>query len=330
MTKLTVPARGEVSESFNRFSNNTYNKSGFVSNLVKSVKRTGLLLAATTLMSSAVLVSCDTDDAPMTSNLKLNITGLENLGTNYVYEGWLMVNGSPITSGRFSVNDAGVLSQNMFAIDAEKLSAATAFILTIEPAVGDDPAPSDVHILAGDFSGNSGMMKVSDAKALGNDFMDIAGKYILATPTNSDPNDEYSGVWFLDNSSGSPAAGLNLPTLPAGWQYEGWVVVNGKPVTTGTFTSVTGADMFNGYSGSLANPPFPGEDLLQNAPTGLTFPVDIRGGKVAISIEPIPDNSPAPFLLKPLLADVPANAEVHKVQTLGKNIAGFPSGTFSR
>ncbi len=330
MTKFTVPARGEVSESRSFFSSNFNKGFEFTSNFVKSLKSTSLLLAATTIMSSAVLVSCDSDDAPAKSSLQLKINGLENLGSNYVYEGWLMVKGSPITSGRFSVNDAGVLSQTSFPIDSEKLNAATAFILTIEPAVGDVPAPSDVHILAGDFTGNTGAMKVGDAKAIGTDFATIAGKYILATPTNSNPNDEYSGVWFLDNSSGSPVAGLTLPTLPSGWMYEGWIVVNGKPLSTGTFSSATGADKFNGFSGSLANPPFPGEDLLQNAPSGLTFPVDIRGGKVVVSIEPVPDNSSAPFLLKPLVGDVPANAEVHKVLTLGKNLGSLPTGTFSR
>lgn len=330
MRKITVPTRGEVSESKSFFSNAITEGINFTSKVVKTFRNTGFALAITIFAGSGALISCGTDDEVKSTNLQLKINGLENLGANYMYEGWLMVNGSPISSGRFSVNDSGILSQSSFSITSDKINAATAFILTIEPAVGDLPTPSDVHLLAGNFDGKTGTLKVSDAKALAVDFETIAGKYILATPTNANANDEFSGVWFLDNSSGSPMAGLTLPVLPSGWQYEGWVVVNGKAVTTGKFTSATGADMFNGFSSTLASPPFPGEDLLTNAPVGLTFPTDIRGGKVVISVEPVPDNSTAPFLIKPLVSDVSATAEAHKVLTLNKNLSSLPTGSFSR
>ncbi len=66
-----------------------------------------------------------------------------------------------------------------------------------------------------------------------------------------------------------------------------------------------------------------------NAPKGLTFPLDIRGGKAVISIEPVPDNSPNPFLLKPLVGDIDASAAVHTVQNMGQNLS-FPTGTATR
>ena len=87
------------------------------------------------------------------------------------------------------------------------------------------------------------------------------------------------GVWFLDNSSGAPAVGLTLPTLPDGWIYEGWAVIDGVPVSTGTFSTVDAADNSATFSGSKAGPPFPGEDFLINAPgMWLTFPTDLKGG----------------------------------------------------
>ena len=98
------------------------------------------------------LNSCsDDNDNQSVSNFELNINGLEDLGANYVYEGWIMVDGSPVTSGRFTVNASGQLSQTAFAVDRDKLENATTFVLTIEPATGDVPEPSDIHILAGDF-----------------------------------------------------------------------------------------------------------------------------------------------------------------------------------
>lgn len=290
------------------------------------------------LGASFLLFSCNNDDdevSNLNSSLNLDISGLEDLGSDYVYEGWIIVNGNPVSTGRFSVNSTGQLSKNSFLLTKSQLDAASTFVLTIEPSVGDDPAPSEVHILAGDFSGNSGTMTVSHAAAFGSDFSSIIGKYILATPTDGGSMDnEESGVWFLDNSSGSPVAGLELPTLPNGWKYEGWAVINGMPVSTGTFTNVDMADdnastsPFKGNSGN--GPAFPGEDFLQNAPTGLTFPTDLSGGKIVISIEPSPDNSSMPFLLKPLVHDVPVVATTHTPYTMMQNLGSLPTGSFTR
>lgn len=288
------------------------------------------------LFAIATLLSCTKkNDVPANISLSLNIKGLESLGSNYVYEGWLMVKGSPVSSGRFSVNSSGQLSQSSFPIAAATLNAATAFILTIEPATNDNPAPSDVHILAGDFSGNTGTVSVGHPAALGNDFSTASGKYILATPTDGGMmSNEESGVWFLDNSSGSAVKGLNLPTLPAGWKYEGWAVINGTPVSTGTFTDANAADSnaaTSTFKGTSSNgPAFPGEDFLKNAPTGLTFPTNLKGSTIAISIEPFPDNSTAPFVLKPLLNAVPSNAAIHTALSMTRNLGSFPTGTFSR
>ena len=272
---------------------------------------------------------CSDDDDQITKDLTLNISGLENLGPDFVYEGWIIVNNNPITTGRFSVNDNGVLSQSSFNLDLDDLDAATTFILTIEPAVGDAPSPSAVHILAGDFIGNSGQLTIGHGAALGNNFETSSGSYILATPTDGAMTNENSGIWFLDLSSGSPSVGLSLPTLPTGWKYEGWAVSSGTPLSTGKFTSLTSEDEFDGFSGTMGGPPFPGEDFLVNAPSGLTFPIDLSGGNAVISIEPDPDNSPNPFLLKPLVGDIPVNALDHTTYNLNQNL-NFPTGTITR
>lgn len=276
-----------------------------------------------------IITSCNEDDEDMNKNLTLNITGLEDLGANFRYEGWLMVDGSPITTGVFSVNSAGAMSTNSFPVKNSELSIATKFILTIEPFPDADPAPTATHILAGTFSGNSASLTIDAPEALGNNFTTATGKYVLATPSDGPMSNEKSGVWFL--GSLPPSAGLNLPTLPAGWKYEGWAVIGGKAITTGTFLTASGADDFNGFSGSMGVPPFPGEDFLKNAPSGFTFPTDLSGGKVVISIEPSPDNSPAPFVLKPLLADVSPTAMAETVYNMNNIIStNAPQGTAMR
>ena len=274
-----------------------------------------------------ILASCNKDDDPV--SLNLNISGLEDLGSSAQYEGWIMVNGTPISTGTFSVDANGMLSRTSFPLDEGTLNGATAFILTIEPNPDSDPNPSDIHILAGDFSGSAANLSVGHSAALGNDFESASGAYVLATPTDGTMDDEESGVWFVDPAG--PSATLSIPTLPAGWVYEGWAVINGVPVSTGTFLTASGEDMSAPYSGMSAGPPFPGEDFLTNAPSGLTFPTDLRGGMVVLSVEPSPDNSPAPFTLKPLVGMIDQAAEVHTVLGMNNNaLATNPTGMATR
>ncbi len=283
------------------------------------------------LLVVTFITSCgNDDDATATGNLDLSITGLEDLGAGYNYEGWLIVDGSPVSTGLFTVDGNGDLSQSSFDVSTDDLEKATTFVLSIEPSPDSDPAPSAVKILGGDFNGNATTLSVAHGAALGTDFTDATGDYILATPTNGMDNDELSGVWWLDPSAG-PGAGLSLPTLPIGWTYEGWAVIDGTPVTTGTFNAVSGADSAASYSGTESGPPFPGEDFLNNAPSGLSFPVNLQGTTVVISVEPVPDNSSAPFLLKPLVGPVAADALDHTLYGMNNNAGNTnPTGTVNK
>lgn len=273
--------------------------------------------------------SCSNDDdntGPSTSNLTLNLQGLEALGDDYVYEGWIIVNGAPVSTGTFS----DVSSAQVFSVNTDMLNSATRFVLSIEPAVDPDPAPADTKVLVGDFSGQSAALNSTIVA----DFSSASGTYILATPTDMDDTNEASGVWFLDNSSGSPAVGLNLPTLSAGWQYEGWVVFDGTPVSTGTFTDPAMADAnaaTSPYKGAAGNGPgYPGEDYVMGSAAGVIFPTDLKGRTVVISVEPWPDNSPAPFALKPLAHMVSANAADHTAIAMGAGPVVSVSGTVTR
>ena len=263
------------------------------------------------------LVGCSSSD---TNNLKLDIEGLADLGDSFVYEGWLIVGGNAVSAGTFSVTD-GKMSRTGFSVGADDLDDASKYVLTIEPKPDSDPSPSKTHILAGDFSGNKAMLSVSHGAALGTDFANAAGKYILATPTDDggtgDSANEKSGVWWLDNSSGTARVGLTLPILPAGWKYEGWAVTAAGPVSTGTFLTATGAD-----DNAMGGPAFPGKDLLG------TPPADIK--TVVISVEPDPDNSAKPFLLKPLVRKAKSDDMAHTPYTMENKAANNPTGTAVR
>ena len=291
-----------------------------------------MYLAVLALGLLATSCSSDDDATPvvLTSPLTIDLTGLEALGSDYVYEGWIMVNSTPVSTGTFS----DVTFPKTFQIPTAELVDATAFVLSIEPTNDPDPLPADTKVLAGDFSGSSA--SVNSANIVG-DFSTSTGKYILATPTDNDMTNETSGVWFLDNTNMPPIAGLDLPTLSAGWKYEGWVVVDGSPISTGTFTNVAATDDAAPYSGPVplempngADGFFPGEDFLENEPAGLTFPLDLLGKTVVVSVEPFPDNSTAPFTLKPLAHMIPTNAAVHTPIDMGAGPVVMLVGTATR
>lgn len=225
--------------------------------------------------------------------LEVNFENLGDLGPDYVYEGWLITEEGPIAAGRFNLTED--LMGASVEVDRATLAAASMYVLTIEPRVGDDPAPSDTHVVAGVFD-EIGVAALSydHPAALGDDFADISGDYILETPTSADVAEDYDqGVWFVVPGQG---AGLDLPELPAGWVYEGWVVGDEGPISTGRFLDPMASD-FDGAgdaAGPDSAPPFPGQDFIDPA-------MSLVGGAVVISVEPEPDNSPAPFFFKPLV-----------------------------
>lgn len=268
--------------------------------------------------------------------LAMTFSGLEPLGATHNYEAWVIVNGTPVTAGVFDIDGSG----NAINSDGSPATfvgspSASAVVISIEPENDADPDPSATKVLGGTIDANGNFsLSIDHPAALNTDFSTAAGEFILATPTTSVTTDEFSGVWFIDTDDTPPTAGLDLPDLPSGWSYEGWVIIDGVPVSTGRFLDPAMADDFSGFSGSDANAPaFPGEDFVTNAPDGLTFPIDLRTNAAAtpivVSVEPSPDNSLSPFALKPLVGAVPSTATsgVNLPMTAG-SVAVSGSGSF--
>ncbi|VAW46683.1 hypothetical protein MNBD_GAMMA02-1848 [hydrothermal vent metagenome] len=248
-----------------------------------------------------LLVSC----AAFSGTVALNMSGLEDLGANARYEGWLVVNGSPVSTGVFSVDSLGDLSQTVFNVSDSDADDASVFILTIEPFPDLDPNPADSHLLAGDVIGGLADVSVGHPAAIGDDFTASSGGFALINPTGDKGSSFENGIWFVVPVPPPETVGLNLPTLPAGWVYEGWVVDNSldQPISTGTFSDENGPDSDGAGAAAGLGPAllFPGQDFINPAR-------DLSENHTAvISIEPVPDNSPAPFTLKPLLVPIVDN-----------------------
>ncbi len=289
-------------------------------------------ISSAVLLAGGIVASGCGGGAKSKSNLQLSLTGGQPLQGGFHYEGWAILGGQPTSTGKFNLNASGAiidLNGNAIANGTFQtglaLDTATAIVITIEPA--GNTSPSMTHFLGGSLANGAASLTVGDPTALGNNFATAAGKYVLAAPTGTASTPQKSGVWFIDLAGGSPAVGLSLPTLPAGWKYEGWAIVGGIPLTTGKFTNPAAPDTGDPYSGSNPGPPFPGEDFLMSAPGGLTFPIDLSGKMVAITIEPDPDDSPGPFVaLKPLSAAVSTTAADHVTYTMTNDASAFPTG----
>ena len=122
---------------------------------------------------------------------------------------------------------------------------------------------------------------------------------------------------FLTSCDKEPEEGTltlsisNLMELASDEQYEGWIIVDGVPVSTGSFTvDAMGA-------------------LSQTTFTATMEDLDMASDFV-LSIEPSPDNSPSPFVFKPLVGMAPTPALDHTTYDMASNVSGFPAGTVSR
>lgn len=290
-------------------------------------RRNSWAASAALLVAALLAAGCGDDDNPMGPDgmgLVLDIDGIGSLGEGFAYEGWILVDGSPVSTGTFTVDGGGALSRSTFDVDPGRLAAATKFIVTIEPSPDPDPAPAATKYLAGDFAGATAALSVADAAALGDDFGAASGDFILQTPSTASVAEDYaSGIWWLDPAG--PAASLVLPALPAGWLYEGWVVGPDGPVSTGRFGETAGADSDGAgpTAGPDGTPPFPGQDFIDPL-------VPLVGYQAVITVEPEPDDSPAPFTLKPLVDMNIEDVGPGVLQPMENGASAFPTGNARR
>ena len=299
-----------------------------------------------------VLVGCEKNDIlsndEQISAVELNVTGLQALGDSAWYELWLVGASGTSSVGVFSVDDQGLLTPSRFDVNLGYIQEASKFLLTVEEddvpgtrfttvQVNDTTtrvdttfAESNYLLAAALIQANQAHVSIGEETVLDFDFMSATGTYMLATPTD-DQVAETSGIWFVNDTSAAmdtKMAGLILPRLPARWAYEGWVVFNGTPVSTGEFTNPEVADKSGMYSGDSLSwgYAFPGEDFVKDdGLSGIVFPTDLSGKEVYITLSaPHPANANTPFSLKILSTVVPAGAQTNVVYEMENVIFAEP------
>lgn len=252
------------------------------------------------------------------------------------YEGWAIVGGMPVTTGKFNVNATGqpvelgggaIIDEFDAGVD---ITAATDIKISLEAPGDVDDLPSGLIVLTGGVSGMTADLQAAlpDLDMLA----DMAtGAYILATPSDngSDATNDDQGIWFLRMPNPDPGF-MYLPDLGANWAYEGWVVdlSGGAPVpySTGTFSMASGFD--SDEAGCMGGgPPFPGQDFVAYQCDGV---LDLDSGDFAavLSIEPVPDNGAGPFMFKPFAGMIPTDGlGMPSIAMNNQTDATFPTGT---
>lgn len=293
------------------------------------MKRLFTLLIAAAILSFAGCEYFENSDTLNISSFEVNLSGLPTLPSSLTYVGWF--DGDDIPATYLFDKDADANGNIFYSNDQTPLKildSAQIFYITIESKAdigSPNFRPSSRIILQGRFTKGAANLWISENA----DKYSIArAKYSLDTPTDNPAANDFSGLWFVDSlDAGTPAAGLDFPVLYGGWIYEGWIQVNGNYLSTGRFSNPAAADLFSGFSGASAGYPFPGEDFLNNAPSGFTFPLDLRGAKVLISLErrsgDLTGTAPNIILYS---ADIPANAVNKKSYDLNFTNNTLPHG----
>ncbi|MFN0150287.1 MAG: hypothetical protein ACKVU1_06185 [bacterium] len=307
----------------------------------KAFLRTSILLAA--LLTGAACGSNDTTIAPPTDGrptkrgeFALELTGLGDPSPSH-YEAWFVVGGQPRSGGKFRVNAAGKVTDlagrevtdGILRVNpADAINGATEFFISLEPGDDTSALPAPTRILGGAFSGASANLSVSHPRALGVSYSTADGSYFLNTPTTETVKDFNRGIVFTlsDCAAGARDASATIAALPelpaAGWSYEGWVTrpTQGGVIaySTGRFSDLCdfdsdragqGAGRFgsdengDGLGDGLA---FPAQDFVDSSGSIPPLVLDAGGFSAAVSLEPEPDNSAAPFFLTVLDAPIPA------------------------
>jgi hypothetical protein len=300
---------------------------------------------ALALFLSVAPLGCDGEEGVTgpdgSSVVTLSLSGLKPLGDGLNYEAWLIAGtalepwGSPLVL--FDVDQEGrivdpVADTVLGGPFQGKLDPPDVIGVAVSIEAADTllDYSSFTFVLGGDLAGGSAELSTAHWIAINQSLDDSSGRLVLGTPTDEDQENELSGVWFMDTGVNPPGPGLTLPEATLGWVYEAWVSVDGVDLSTGKFLRPTGADSAAAYSGTLDAPAFPGEDFLAGAPTGLTFPPNLSGATVFVTLEPWMEwdvDRDAPFPFRILEAQIPADATPQTVYEMTSLVDQLPSGT---
>ncbi|MEQ9105655.1 MAG: hypothetical protein RIE53_13275 [Rhodothermales bacterium] len=267
------------------------------------------------------VAGCDStsssDEPANRFRITLDVDGLVPLQDGFRYQVWAMVDNTPVGSTVFNVNENGQFVNNLGQIVSRTLSMsanvarATTVMVTINGKTDSGTVPSNRVLMAGDVDNGGVTLSVDHPLALGAELGGpFTGAFQLATPSDTNPNNELGGLWFGTGQGAQLQPTLDLPELPSQWIYEGWISLSdGTVFSTGKFSRGDRFDESNPHSFQDV-PLVPGEDFLLDPPAGVTFPPDFSGAAVFVTVEMAEDdNRSTPFAVRLLEGSVPASPQ---------------------
>lgn len=287
----------------------------------------------------SLFVNLPTGTATMgAANVVLTDLGLTELSPTPMsdrrghFELWLSDGTTDMSAGPFLIEGTNVRSLVTGTILGDTTSAtfdavgtgiftfpmpmtATSCFITVENEGDSDLIPSERVILQGNvMSGVASMTVAGDVVNGGfglEDFSGVDGFFHLSTPSDNSfeaITNDHMGIQFRDTFQffDQFAVGLNLPVLPLGWCYEGWVedCFTGRTFSTGRFfdPSLPDSDQSTSRSEGVESKfALPGKDFVfpvAVAPRFAAQPGSITG--VFVTVETSPDNQEGPSDLRVL------------------------------
>lgn len=284
------------------------------------------------LAALLVLSACDSgsavEEVPQYFQAQLLFDAMPSLEDGATYQAWALVanNWEPVARFNYDeqgrlIDEAGRLRANTFVSEFD-MQPATEFLVSIEGRRDTDLVPSNTRILQGPIVGSSASLNFASAVV---DLSGVVVNYTIGTPTDSDGSNESFGFWL--GTPGTYAPAMIAPTLGDGWTYELWAELSTGPVSLGRFASPSRRDSAAPFSNQAETFSVPGEGFVMNAPAGVTFPLDVGGLGVFITVEPEPDETgPTPFGLRIQEATIPSGVAGGEALSMTA-VSAFPSGT---
>lgn len=210
-----------------------------------------------------------------------------------------------------------------FSTEEFALRTLQGVIVTIETSPDTADTPVGPQILSGTFIDRVASLTVPISSSI----TSSSGTLRVFTPTDGPNTNENSGVWMLD-AAGAPS--LVVPDTTAALQYETFIEIDGQNLNLGRFEVPDDRDDFCRFCANFEQfpqPERPGDDLLLNPPDGLTFPRDLSGAIVRISLEGRFNDLAAQSQLIVLEAVLPAGLQGGEIIGFVNRTETFPAGS---
>jgi len=280
------------------------------------------------------------------SKVDLSVSGLNDPGTSIRYEAWFKwLNKTSagdfeeyLYLGELAANGADYSLNKSVNLGYIQGGLSVIIVMELDSVVSDTASePGPYRIIGAQLEANTGTFRIGSDDILDFDFSSASGTFFLDTPTQNPPSSTpKSGIWFgiVDTTSavipGLYLQDLTMAGLSSGWSYEGWIMFGTEWLSTGTFKKYDVKDEAAPYSGFLPGYNLPGEDFIRNAPAGLTFPTDLSGRDVKITLTPsYPPGASAPFIITIFAGQIPETAETMQNYPLENVMTNTPYGSLA-